>query len=157
MNDHHGFSFIEVLIVTAIVGILVSVTVVTMNKSRDKSRDSGIQAELSIISAQAELYFVRHSDRYNQVGAPSVDGVACPGVGQDQTLLYDPIILASLKRAIKNSGASTAYCYVAADGSAYAIQIPRRSNQSAYYCVDATGVVAITSIVFSGATTRCGT
>ncbi len=56
-NSNKGFTLIELLVVIAIIGILSSVVLAALTTARSKGQAAAIQAQLSNMRAQAELYY----------------------------------------------------------------------------------------------------
>src|SRR3989338_7494810 len=75
MNLKKGFTLIELLVVVAIIGILASVVLASLNTARTKGNDAAIKADLSGVRASAEVWYDT-SQKYSTTGA-AVLGVDC--------------------------------------------------------------------------------
>src|SRR5689334_4458149 len=56
-NFQRGFTLIELLMVIAIIGIITSIVLSSLNSSRDKAYESQIKQQLVSFRSAAEIYF----------------------------------------------------------------------------------------------------
>ena len=129
MNLKKGFTLIELLVVVAIIGVLASVVLASLNTARSKGADAAIKANLANIRAQAELV-------YDETSSYPVGGVSCSAGLFANAGLTAPIYNA-IVAAVASSG-SAAYCNSAAQ--AYAASVPLKAVTGKHWCVDSTGV-----------------
>ena len=71
-----GFTLMELLIVIAIIGILVSVSVVSYSSAQKKSRDSRRIGDMKAVQSAWEQYYADNSANYPGPASPSAP-VAC--------------------------------------------------------------------------------
>lgn len=133
-----GFTLIELLVVIAIIGILSSVVLASLTTARSKGTDAAIQAALSNMRAQAELYYSSNGNSYG----PAVTAAACPTASSATGNLFSTTTTGGLWNLVqdvesKAFGGATKVSCVNIAGTAWGA-IASTSNGLSW-CVDSTG------------------
>ncbi|MCF7834093.1 MAG: type II secretion system GspH family protein [Candidatus Pacebacteria bacterium] len=150
LNYKKGFTLIELLVVVAIIGILSSVVLASLNSARKNANAASIQANLNTIKKQAELYY----DTKGHYGQGFHISGSCPPVynTNGQGMFYaDKVINDSLQQIVgKLPSDSINYikCIVADPGyprpttSEWAIAVNLQNGKT--WCVDSSGASGYT-------------
>ena len=124
---------IELLVVVAIIGILASVVLSSLNTARAKGADAAIKANLANIRAQAELVYDGNTPN-------SYSGLCANTVVSNQTTAAANALAGTVINALGTAGtATTVVCHVAADNSAWAVSSGTKVTPANSWCVDSTG------------------
>jgi prepilin-type N-terminal cleavage/methylation domain-containing protein len=148
-SHSRGFTLIEILVVVAIIGILSAVVLASLTIARNKGLDAAIQADLSTVQTQAELYAAGvGANTYGS--ARSLAG--CPTSSGGGSMFYsDANIKAAIVAADQAAGGTgvqpttKVYCGVNGAQSAYAVQatlvngITSGGTTYMVWCIDSIG------------------
>src|ERR1035437_4150112 len=112
-NYKKGFTLIELLVVVAIIGILASVVLASLNTARAKGSDAAIKGNLDSMRTQSTLYYGDNGNSYNTTGNP----VTTCNVG----MFTDPTMAAAIAQITLQAGAIEPNCYSDTAGTSYAV------------------------------------
>ncbi|HTE48435.1 MAG TPA: type II secretion system protein [Candidatus Paceibacterota bacterium] len=146
-----GFTLIELLVVVAIIGLLASIVLASLNSARSKSGDAAVKSNLANIRAQSALIY-SNSGCYGD-GTPITDTTCAPFTlgpclnTTDNSIFKNPIVWAQISAA-KSAAGGFASCM--STGSAWSVGIQMKEKPDAEaWCVDSNGTSKKESFVSS--------
>jgi type II secretory pathway pseudopilin PulG len=120
------------LVVIAIIGVLSSVVLASLNTARSKGSDAAIQSDLATVRTQASLYYGDNGNSYGTQVWSSGAASACTG-----GMFSDGNISRALAGADTANGTGDVDCV--ADGTSYLAAAALLTTADTYWCVDSTG------------------
>lgn len=144
MNKQAGVTFLEILLVIAVLGILFTLVLAGVNSSRRKAIDNRIRSNVSQLRLLAEIAFDSNGGTY-------LDWSNEISIQDELTRL--------LEENDKDYGDAAGPPYVTAvrntEPQGYCVSAPLTASSGDYYCVDATGKFQTASSPCPEALLRC--
>lgn len=145
-----GFTLIELLVVVAIIGILASVVLASLNTARAKGANAAIKANLANIRAQAEIVYDATPNAYG-TAANAASSCSSPTAGS----LFANVTIQAANTAAATASGGTGACFSSiGTSSAWSVSFPLKAGDTTgFWCVDSTGVSKGTAALAT--TTAC--
>ncbi|MFA5936779.1 MAG: prepilin-type N-terminal cleavage/methylation domain-containing protein [Candidatus Paceibacterota bacterium] len=139
-----GFTLIELLVVVAIIGILASVVLASLNNARSKGNDAAVKSNLAGIRGQAEILYTTYGG-YGVDTSPTAFALGACAQTAD-TLFANANIWGQVNTA-KNAGSGLASCMsTVTGGGSWAVGIQMKQDTTKAWCVDSSGTSKIETI-----------
>lgn len=152
-----GFTLLELLVVVAIIGILVTVVIAYLGGAKNKGADAAVKSNLDTIRSQSELFFVNNNS-FLPAGGSTFAMATCPvyNVAGTNMLSRDPNISAAVAEATRQGGNGNS-CYNSS--VAWAVAVGLKTSGSTSWCVDYGGnskqVASAPASAINGSTFLC--
>ena len=99
-----GFTLIELLVVIAIIGLLSTLSVVSLNSARGKARDAARKSDMNSISTALELFNVDSTDGTYPVGGATCAAAETANAGEAILETTNDTICGSAYSLVSDSG-----------------------------------------------------
>jgi prepilin-type N-terminal cleavage/methylation domain-containing protein len=142
MKKNKGFTLIELLVVLAIIGVLMSIVLISLKSTKSKSKDSVVVSYLSTMKVESEIYYNSQSNSvYSGLcTTPQEDKGfgGTDGPGMLKLIKDSNSIIYSINVDLNNAGGyNTITCHD--KSNAWAVEVPMSISTSAspkMYCID---------------------
>ena len=153
MNNKKGFTLIELLVVVAIIGLLASVVLSSLNSARAKSADGAIKGTLSNTRSQASLYYDDNNQDYTNVCIAS-GGIGDMVLSAVQKLNTSGVVGINTDDFVYDAGGAlgSAVCHDSATAWSAIVSLKGPATASAGWCVDSTGASKEATSLVGGST-----
>ena len=139
-NFKKGFTLIELLVVVAIIGILASVVLASLNTARAKGADAAVKADLANARVQGALYADNNPTTPAGTAATTAGSGSCTSTA-GSIFKADPIMASQIAGAATQAGTYGVDCLnTTGTTGAWAIAAQLKATTTQAWCVDSTGI-----------------
>lgn len=124
-----GFTLIEILVVIAIIGILASVVLGSLNSARDKGVDAAVKSDLDGITKEVQIY---HISAGNYTDVCTNDASIASALSNAKTMVAASPTL---------GGMGDGECL--SDADTWAVWVNLKNASTTAWCIDSTGAKAV--------------
>ncbi len=148
MKKNKGFTLIELFVVIAIIGILASVVLASLNTARDKGANASVKSNLNNMRAQAELVYDNAS--------PNSYATVCSDANVTKALEAARVSSGALTTTVAFATAETATSVACqSQSTSWVIQAPLKGTGAGYWCVDSSGKSQAEAAVLPASSATC--
>jgi len=129
-----GFTIIELLVVVAIVAVLSSIIMFSVQQYANKAKDSNVAGNLAVLIPAGETYYGINNNSYDGFCDVSLSTVVKNAISQM------PVNITNISCYNGSTNQAGLCCRVAEDGQSWAACAKLFSNTTLAYCVDSRGI-----------------
>jgi type II secretory pathway pseudopilin PulG len=124
------------LVVIAIIGIISTVVIVTLNGARNKGKDASAKASLASLHGATDLFYTKNNYHYG--AGVGVAASAIQNTTADETTLCKSADIIKLASAAFTQTANPVNCSISDSGESFIIygQLIGATSANDYFCVD---------------------
>ena len=136
-----GFTLIELLVVVAIIGILASVVLASLNSASSKGKDAGVKSNLASGMKQAEIFYITNSAVINSYTNICTNGTVggVIAAGSFITAAAKASGLSGSPNYATNATGTTTTATCNQSANAWAAEVPLKTGTNQMWCVDSMG------------------
>lgn len=150
LDYRKGFTLIELLVVVAIIGILASVVLASLNTARSKGSNAAIKSNLRTIKSQAEMVYDETAG--NAYGtASNASSCTSPTAGSlfATTTAATTIVNRAVAAALA-AGTGTGFCGSTTSAYVVSVQLKVAEGSFNYWCIDSAGYTGGRAAIATG-------
>lgn len=129
INTHttRGFTFIELLVVISIIGLLASIVLASVNNARTRGRDAQRITDASLIQAALELYYGTNRHYPDSLGLWDLSLAGSQWIPGLAPAFFAQVPVDPINTYSESFEADYAY-YTTSNGADYCLQIPQEND-----------------------------
>lgn len=145
MRMSRGFTLVEILVVVAIIGLLSSIVLSSLESARVRARDATRKSQVDEFKKALQLYYLYNDGKYPcSTNCPTGGGVmpftnsssagsALKNGGFISSIVSDPLYSDALSQSNCNSTSNFGYCYCSKGGDSYVLTVNTEDDTKGDY------------------------
>ncbi len=131
-----AFTLIELLIVIAIIGVLASIILASLNSSRDKGSDTGMKTAINSLRSAGNIIFNEYGCFAGSSGGCNGTNLGPGACSTPGSTIFSNLEFAKITAPYRTSSDFITSCSSTTGQTAWAIAIRLKSNTTKAWCVD---------------------